>query len=233
MFDRCCITLFFSSIFWSFPLMAQVDSAQTDYVLLYDGSFIPSDNIGLVREGFGTTLKVSVDDRTFPARQVRGVHSNGSYFANLSHLNALGSVRFVRRAHHGKLDLYEREVINVHVALPIFVVYPSKLRYFSKDNGPVLKMNLANLWKHLQDSPESMRHLRTGRILMLSGFGMLAGGIAGIIVGNSRIDDTQWDAPIPKAIPIGAITACLSWIPMVIAPFKSRKAVESYTGYTF
>ena len=220
--------LFFCSL--TTAVTAQVDTSRADYALLYDGTYIPGKRIGIGRAGFGTPLLVSVDDRRIPARTVRGVHSESHYYANIGHLALSGNPKFIRRAFHGPLDLYEREVINMYMAAPLFFAYPSKLRYYSKGGGPVKQMTRRRLMKDLVDNPKSMQQLRVGRTLTLIGVGMLVGGVSAIIVGNGKFDDTQLDATIPISIPIGSISATLCLVPFLIAPSRSRKAVRTYTG---
>jgi hypothetical protein len=152
---------------------------------------------------------------------------------------------WAKRIVKGNIDLFTRTVTSYSGGTWMPVSAPgggsfyvgggfssSQVEYFSKNDGPLMKVNAYNLKQHLNDNPISMEYLqqRDG-LTAVQWVGAIAGlAIAGITLSN-QADKDELDITGP-VIGIGIFTGSI-WIPNFEKRNLVQKAIIEYNDPSF
>lgn len=223
-------------------LYSTISFAQNNqFVELKNGTIIEG-NIERVEKIFQKGKLIVNDTTEILLQNVYRFQSYEGYFIRMS--QGYGDT-WAERIIEGNIDLFTRTVTSYSGGTWMPVSAPgggsfyvgggfssSQVEYFSKNDGPLMKVNAYNLKQHLNDNPISMEYLqqRDG-LTAVQWVGAIAGlAIAGITLSN-QADKDELDITGP-VIGIGIFTGSI-WIPNFEKRNLVQKAIIEYNDPSF
>lgn len=180
--------------------------------------------------------RIIVNDSTsYPVNRVRAYKNSEGYFLKMSGHGG----NFARRIEEGNIDLYTRTINSYS---PSYIPGPngtsmfvgggmssSQVEYFTKNDGPVLKVNARNLKRHLSDNELSMSYLKKrDGLTAVQIIGAIAGASIMALSITSQADSEELD-------PTGAIVGLVvisgsTWLPYFGKKELTQKAIKAYNN---
>lgn len=210
-----------------------------DHILFKDGSIVEG-QVEIIEKLFGSRRVIFNDSVRYNLWDIEAFQENGGYYRRVS-TTPFSKNDFAKRVVKGNIDLYEILKFDSYGpnSFHSTMSYNSyggnsvvSMQFFSKDYGPLQKVNARNLKKALNDNPVSMEYLKKrDTMTMIQVFGSIVG--ASLIVSSiSKLVSLEEDEPYsPIGLLAGGVVINGSiWLPHFQKQSLTRKAVTNYNN---
>ncbi|MEQ8361841.1 MAG: hypothetical protein RH948_03175 [Cyclobacteriaceae bacterium] len=177
------------------------------------------------------TSYVTIHSKDGSRVSIRGVHHIEGYdqegkYRYVGVTTFRGRKIFTERIHDGhRVDLYRTNVISNG--------WKTRLLWYSKDNGEIVKGRFGKLKKDLKDSPKAMKYLRGGSALRYSQYALYVAGAIVLVKTATKEFDEQIGSPgETTGPPIGFfVSAGLIFAPFLINNLKINQYEKAGRAY--
>ncbi len=206
----------------------------SEHIQLRDGTILEA-SVEFNERLFRSNQIVFNDSVTYSLSRIEAYMDGVSYYRRVK-TSPFSTNDFARRVEKGNIDLYEffefksSPMMNSNGYVTT-TTSPVSTQFFSKDGGPIQKVNARNLKKALYNNPVSMEYLnKRDQLTAVQVIGAIAGAaIIGISISNQIESDAE--TINPTGLILGGLVVNGSiWLPHFRKQDLTQDAVRSYNS---